>query len=205
MGDAGGPVAVTQAGAVTLTFTDLAGQVLPDSTALTRGKFEPTNWQTTINDFLPPAPAGPYVQPGSTVGGTIAQTLFGTFGQLDANGVWSLYIRDDNGGDAPEVLLGGVQGGWGLELLPATAAGVEISGRVTTPDGRGLRNATVSMVDSQGVVRTATTSSFGYYSFDGIEAGSSIVMSVESRRYRFAPRIIQVIDTLTDVDFQGQE
>ncbi|MBK9529144.1 MAG: hypothetical protein IPO41_12680 [Acidobacteria bacterium] len=86
MGDAGGPVAITQNGHVTLTFTDLAGQVLPDSTALTRGKFEPTNWQTTINDFPAPAPAGPYVQPGSTVGGTIAQTLFGTFGQLDANG-----------------------------------------------------------------------------------------------------------------------
>jgi hypothetical protein len=30
-------------------------------------------------------------------------------------------------------------------------------------------------------------------------------MSVESRRYRFAPRIIQVIDTLTDFDFVGQE
>ncbi|MBK6724250.1 MAG: carboxypeptidase regulatory-like domain-containing protein [Acidobacteria bacterium] len=94
----------------------------------------------------------------------------------------------------------------GIAVAPcATAAGVEVSGRVTTPDGRGLRNATVQMVDSQGVVRTATTSSFGYYSFDGIEAGSSIVMSVESRRYRFAPRIIQVIDTLTDVDFVGQE
>jgi len=112
---------------------------------------------------------------------------------------------DAAGGNTPMVVNGGVSGGWELELLPATAAGVEISGRVTTPDGRGLRNATVSMVDSQGVVRTATTSSFGYYSFDGIEAGSSIVMSVESRRYRFAPRIIQVIDTLTQVDFICQE
>ena len=168
-------------------------------------KFEPTTWQTTINDFPAPAPAGPYPQPGNTVGGTLAQTLFGNFGQLDGNGVWSLYVRDDNGGDAPQAINGSIQGGWGLELLAATATGVEISGRVTTPDGSGLRNAIVSMVDSQGVVRTATTSSFGYYSFDSIEAGSNIVLSVQSRRYRFAPRIIQVVDTLTDVDFVGQE
>jgi Carboxypeptidase regulatory-like domain len=205
MGDAGGAVPVVDGSNVSLTFSDNAGRVLPDSTALTRGRFEPTNWQTTINDFPAPAPAGPYVQPGSTIGGTIAQTLFGTFGQLDGNGTWSLFIRDDNGGDAPLVVNGGVNGGWGLELLPSTAAGVEISGRVTAPDGRGLRNAIVQMVDSQGVLRTATTSSFGYYSFDGVEAGSNIVMSVQSRRYRFSPRIVQVVDNLRDVDFQGQE
>ncbi len=205
MADAGGAVPIADGSNVTLTFTDDANAVLPDSTALTQGNFEPTSWQTTINDFPAPAPAGPYAQPGSTVGGVASQTLFGNFGQLNGNGTWSLYIRDDNGGNAPLVVNGGVNGGWGIELLQATAAGVEVSGRVTTPDGRGLRNATVQMVDSQGVVRTATTSSFGYYSFDGIEAGSSIVMSVESRRYRFAPRIIQVIDTLSDVDFQGQE
>ncbi|MEQ1643322.1 MAG: reprolysin-like metallopeptidase [Pyrinomonadaceae bacterium] len=205
MADAGGPIPVADGSNVTLTFSDNAGAVLPNSTALTTGDFEPTNWETVINDFQAPAPAGPYPQPGSSVGGTAAQTLFGNFGLLDGNGTWSLYIRDDNGGNAPLAVNGGVNGGWGLELLASTAAGVEVSGRVTTPDGRGLRNAIVSMVDNQGVVRTATTSSFGYYSFDGIEAGSSVVMSVESRRYRFAPRIIQVIDTLTDVDFQGQE
>jgi hypothetical protein len=206
MGDAGGPLPISPNGHVTLTFTDNGGQVLPDSNPLTRGKFEPTTWEAVVGDFPLPAPIGPYAQPGSAVGGTLAQTFFGNYGQLDGNGTWSLFIRDDNGAPiAPEVTNGRIQGGWGLELLPATAAGVEVSGRVMTPDGRGLRNATVTMVDSQGVTRTATTSQFGYYTFEDVEVGSSFVMSVQSRRYRFAPRLVQVFDTLTDVDFTGLE
>lgn len=206
MGDAGGATPVPENGKITLTFADQAGQVLPNSTALSRGKFEPTNWETPVTDFTAPAPAGPYIEPGSAVGGTLAQTMFGNFGQLDGNGTWSLYVRDDNQAPRPpEVVVGSITGGWGLELLPATAAGVEMSGRVMTPDGRGLRNATVVMVDSQGITRTATTSTFGYYRFDDVEVGSSYVVSVESRRYRFAPRLVQVFDTLTDVDFIGME
>ena len=205
MGDAGGPLPISSTGHVTLTFTDNAGQVLPDSTAPARGKYEPTTWEPIVGDFPLPAPTGPYAAPGSAVGGTLAQTLFGNFGLLDGNGTWSLYIRDDNGAASPMAINGQVQGGWGLELLPATAAGVEVSGRVMTPDGRGLRNAVVSMVDSQGVVRTATTSSFGYYTFSDVEVGASYVVSVQSRRYRFAPRVVQVFDTLTDVDFTGLE
>lgn len=94
----------------------------------------------------------------------------------------------------------------GLTLaLCTTAAAVDISGRVLTPDGLGLRNAVVSMVDSTGVVRTATTSSFGYYSFEGVDAGQAYVVGVSSRRYRFAPRVVQAFDTMTDVDFVGLE
>jgi hypothetical protein len=206
MGDSGGPTAISQAGRVTLTFTDQASQVLPDSNALTRGKFEPTTWEAVVGDFPLPAPIGPYAVPGSTLGGTLAQTFFGNFGQLDGNGTWSLYVRDDNGQPiAPEVVNGQIQGGWGLELLAATATGVEVSGRVMTPDGRGLRNAVVTMTDSQGVTRTATTSSFGYYTFEDVEVGASFVLSVQSRRYRFSPRVVQVFDTLTEVDFTGEE
>ncbi|MBK6725536.1 MAG: DUF4394 domain-containing protein [Acidobacteria bacterium] len=107
-------------------------------------------------------------------------------------------------------LLGAIGNGTntidGITVSPCpTSAGVEVSGRVLTPDGRGLRNTVVSMVDSQGTHRTATTSSFGYYSFSEVEVGEAYVMSVDSRRYRFAPRLVQVFDNLTDVDFFGQE
>jgi hypothetical protein len=86
-----------------------------------------------------------------------------------------------------------------------TSAPVSITGRVLTPDGRGLRNAIVTMTDANGAVRTATTSSFGYYHFDGVAVGGSYVMGVNSRNYRFTPRVVQVFDTLTDVDFVGIE
>jgi hypothetical protein len=85
------------------------------------------------------------------------------------------------------------------------AASVSVSGRVTTPDGRGLRNTTVSLTDSPGVVRTVTTSSFGYYAFDNVRSGENYVVEVTSRSYRFASRTIQVNDNLVDVDFVGLE
>jgi len=90
-------------------------------------------------------------------------------------------------------------------VINTSAAGVEISGRVVTPDGRGLRNAIVSMIDSKGVTRRATTSSFGYYRFDDVEVGEAYVMSVSSKRYRYTPRLVQVFDTLAEVNFVGLE
>jgi hypothetical protein len=84
-----------------------------------------------------------------------------------------------------------------------TAAGVSLSGRVLTPDGRGLRNAIVSILGSDGVSRTVTTSSFGYYRFDEIEPGDTYVIGVTSRRYRYLPRAVHVTDGLTDLDFAG--
>ena len=82
---------------------------------------------------------------------------------------------------------------------------VTVSGRVLTSDGRGLRNATVSITDSQGVIRTATTSSFGFFSFPNVTTGGVYTISIGSRLYRFIPRTVQVIDNLTLADFVGLE
>lgn len=89
--------------------------------------------------------------------------------------------------------------------IGSTAAGVGVSGRVSTPDGRGVRNATVTLRGIDGVTRTATTSSFGIYVFDSVESGQSYVVGVSSKRYRFAPRVVQVTDSLFDLDFIGME
>ncbi len=82
---------------------------------------------------------------------------------------------------------------------------VAVSGRVLTPGGSGLRNATVSLTDSQGEVRTVTTSSFGFYMFDNVTAGSTYTIAVSSRRYRYATQQLLVNATLTNVDFIGLE
>lgn len=82
-----------------------------------------------------------------------------------------------------------------------TAANVEITGRVLRPDGYGLRNAVVTMVDDLGVVRTARTSSFGYYRFDDVEIGRTYIVTVNARVYHFSPRVVQVFDNLYDLDF----
>jgi len=81
----------------------------------------------------------------------------------------------------------------------------ELSGRVTTPDGRGLRNATVTITDSKGNRRSAATGSFGNYRFEDVKGGESYVVAVTSQRYRFTSRVVNVADSLMDVDFVGQE
>ncbi|MEQ1605090.1 MAG: reprolysin-like metallopeptidase [Pyrinomonadaceae bacterium] len=89
--------------------------------------------------------------------------------------------------------------------IGSTAAGVGVSGHITTPDGRGIRNATVTLRGTDGVVRTATTSSFGVYVFENVESGQSYIVGVASKRFRFAARVVQVVDSLSDVDFVGME
>ena len=82
---------------------------------------------------------------------------------------------------------------------------VSVSGRVVTPDGRGLRNAIVSIIDPNNVRRTATTSSFGLFSFNNVTTGQTYVLAVTSKRYRFTAQTLQINNMLNDVNFVGLE
>ena len=83
---------------------------------------------------------------------------------------------------------------------------VTVSGRVTTPGGQGLRNAVVRMTDLQSnLVRTATTSSFGFYSFTNVLAQTNYFINPVSKRYRFTGQDLNVSGNLTNVDFVGLE
>ena len=93
----------------------------------------------------------------------------------------------------------------GSILLSPTAAGVLVSGRITNSNGQGVRGATVVITDSTGNRRTVTTGSFGFYTFDDVEAGQSYVIGVSAKRYRFGARVVNVTDSLSDVDFVGLE
>ncbi len=87
---------------------------------------------------------------------------------------------------------------------PSPSILFSISGRVLTPSGLGVRNAVVSLIDAQNNRRTATTSSFGVYTFSELMPGSYTI-SVASKRYRFSPLLMQVSANLIDVDFTGLE
>jgi len=204
MGDAGGSISIDPANPVTLTFMDNVGVVLPDSGPLTTGTFEPTTWESPVTDFAPPAPPGPYVEPGSVPFGPIGTTLFGTFGLTNSNGTWSLYVRDDGGVMTQQSITGCIGGGWQLDLQPLTAAGATMAGRVTTADDRGIRNAKV-VVTGGGLDHpiVATTGSFGYYSVNGLTAGQTYVVTVNSKRYNFSvpSRVITLVDNVTDANF----
>jgi hypothetical protein len=49
----------------------------------------------------------------------------------------------------------------------------------------------------------ATTGSFGYYSFDGLQTGETYVVTVASKRFTFQvpSRVISLIDNVADADF----
>ena len=189
-------------GPVTLTFYDGAPNVLPTTSPLTSGTFRPTSCGD-VADFPAPAPPLPYIVPGCDLDRSVAETLFGTFAGSNPNGLWSLYVRDDEGSSG--LVVGTFLGGWGIEFMAGTASDAVVSGRVMTPDGLGLRGARITMIDSRGIAKTVTTSSLGYYQFDEVKTGETYVLGVMSRRYRFASRALTVDDSLTEVDFVGIE
>jgi hypothetical protein len=86
-------------------------------------------------------------------------------------------------------------------ITAPTAASVSISGRVVSSFGRGISNARVSITDQNGVVRTARTNTFGYYRFDEVEAGQTYIFNVSHKRYRFLPRVVSVVEDLSEFDF----
>lgn len=88
---------------------------------------------------------------------------------------------------------------------PTPTMFASVSGRVLIPGGGGLRNAVVSLTDSQAVTRSVTTSSFGFYTFSNVPTGASYTLRVVSRRFRFQAQTIQVNGDVTGVDFAGSE
>jgi hypothetical protein len=86
------------------------------------------------------------------------------------------------------------------QLVPS-AAMVSVGGRVTTASGMPISRVNVKLTDQNGNARSALTSNFGYYRFDEVEVGQTYVVSIESKRYQFAPRLISLSDELADLDF----
>ncbi|MFT3743934.1 MAG: M36 family metallopeptidase [Pyrinomonadaceae bacterium] len=83
--------------------------------------------------------------------------------------------------------------------------GATISGRVLNANGQGVRNATVTIIDPVGNRRTATTGSFGNYTFEGLELGRDYLITVTSKRYRFPTRTVNLTENLSGVDLTGLE
>lgn len=122
-------------------------------------------------------------------------------------GASTLYSIDLTTGAATSLgQVGGADRIDGLAVLPCMAVpDVEVSGRVTTPEERGVRNAIVRMTDSNNQTRTTRTSTFGYYVFTDVPVGGSFTMGVAAKRYQFPTQMVQVSGPLTDVDFVAEE
>jgi len=93
----------------------------------------------------------------------------------------------------------------GYTCAPFLAAGVELSGRVRAIGERGLTNARVNLTDEQGVTRTVVTGRLGTFRFEDVPAGHTYVLSVSSRRFTYAPRVIQVTDNISGIDLTPEQ
>jgi hypothetical protein len=92
---------------------------------------------------------------------------------------------------------------WSIAVDVATAAAVEVRGRVRQSSGRGIFRARVTLTDSSGNVQTAYTNQFGNYRFTEVPAGETYVFSVSHLRYQFAqPTQVQFVEEeISDVNF----
>ena len=120
---------------------------------------------------------------------------------FDQRGTGFPRIVDGNGDAVETVDVGAFE----VQQAPS-AAGVSVTGRVMTANGRGIRNVWITLTDSSGNVRTAVTSSFGYFSFDDVSAGETYIISAFAKRFTFnqPTRVLSVNDGLADVDFTAQ-
>lgn len=128
---------------------------------------------------------------GATVSAANNYQIGGTIGQSIAGG------ESQSGAFQ---LRGGF---WAWEALAPTAATVTVSGRVMTAHGYGIRSATVTLTEPNGTRRTATTATFGYFTFDGVLAGQTYIVEVFSGRHSFAEpsRVVSVVDEVSGLDF----
>ena len=85
------------------------------------------------------------------------------------------------------------------------AADVSISGRVTTAEGRGIRNAVITLTDLNGNPRNVIAGVNGFYRFDAVETGQTYILSIRSRRFQFdnPTRVISVVDNISGEDFSA--
>lgn len=143
---------------------------------------------------------GPYDLTHSVIAGGGSESTGSTY---NLSGTAGQQVAGTSSGSTPPRY--DMHGGFWFQTLRPTAAGVTVSGRILTPDGYGLRNAIVKITDSRGAVRSAVSSTFGYYYFEGVQVGESYLITVNSRRFSFTPLFITVNDTLTGLDFIGYE
>ena len=90
-------------------------------------------------------------------------------------------------------------------IVGPTAANVSLGGYVMSASGRAVSNATLTLTDGEGVVRMARSNSFGYYRFQDLPAGRDYVLTVSSKRYTFAPQVVNPTEPFTELNIIAEQ
>lgn len=132
-----------------LALTEYAPALLPDSSALTSGVFQPRD-NTVVGEAFPgpaPAPSG--------------SSLLTDFNGTNPNGTWKLFVMDDAAGDT-----GSLAGGWALQIYTGSAftnsSSITINDSGTPPTAASLYPSTITVSSLTGVVSKVRVMLHGY-------------------------------------------
>lgn len=198
-------------GSVDQTFGTNGYLLIPEPDSLARGIAVAMALQPNGKIILGGERSGGFALMRFNANGTL-DTGFGTNGTLTTHmglssraAILSLAWQSDG-----KLLAGGSVGDpanqtdIGLARFRVDDSGLKVSGRILTPGGQPLRNATVSLIDAS-IRRTATTSSFGVFEFSNLEPARPYNLTVASKRYRFSATSIQLTADATLGDIVGLE
>lgn len=84
-----------------------------------------------------------------------------------------------------------------------TAGMVTVGGRAVSSTGRGIKNVIIQMTDTNGNVRTAVTSAFGYYRFTDVAAGETYIFMAKGKRFTFnqPTQVLNATEDTMNVNF----
>ncbi len=87
------------------------------------------------------------------------------------------------------------------ECVAPSVQNVSVSGRVLTASGRPIKGVIVKLqATGDGTVRSARTSSFGYYRIGNVPATETYILSGTAKRYTIPSRVIFAADNISDAD-----
>jgi hypothetical protein len=91
------------------------------------------------------------------------------------------------------------------ECLATTATDVEISGKVTTSTGRGIKGVVVKIQETgTGQTRFTRTNMFGRYKFEDVPSGETYIITANSKSYSFSPQVLYITDNLSTLNFVAE-
>jgi hypothetical protein len=60
------------------------------------------------------------------------------------------------------------------------------------------------LTDGAGLTRSALTNPFGYYKFEDVAAGQTVVLNASAKGYQFAQQVLSVSEDVEDLNLTAQ-
>lgn len=90
-------------------------------------------------------------------------------------------------------------------ISTSTAAGISVSGSVTSAKGRAIRGAMIRMTDENGQTVSARTNAFGNYRFANVPVGRVYVFTVAAKGHNFDSQVMTLNEDSGKLNFRAQQ